>query len=287
MHSHFESLFPRVKFTRRGFVATSVTAGFTLAAGPLVAETIITTDTKGLTAGDIKIPAPDGTIGGYRAMPATGGPFPVILVVMEVFGLHEHIKDICRRVAKFGYMGVAADLYARQGDLLHQTDIKEIIKIIQAKPDSQLMSDLDASAAWAKASGKGDTTRLGITGFCNGGRTVWLYAAHNPDLDAGVAWYGPLGGPPTANRPKSVLDIVGDLKAPVLGLYGGADPGIPMDQIDKLKAEIKADGKPCQIVVYPDTPHAFNADYRPSYRKGPAEDGWKRMEAWFKQHGVA
>lgn len=287
MHDHVRSLFPPIRLSRRGFVATSVTAGFTLAAGPLMAETIIKTDTRGLTAGDIQIPAPDGTIGGYRAMPAQGGPFPVVLVVMEVFGLHEHIKDICRRLAKLGYMGVAPDLYARQGDLLKQTDIQGILKIIQAKPDGQLMSDLDATAAWAKASGKGDTTRLAITGFCNGGRTVWLYAAHNPDLDAAVAWYGQLGGHPSANRPKSVLDIVGQLKAPVLGLYGGADGGIPIDQIDKLKAEIKADKKPCEIVVYPDTGHAFFADYRPSYREGPAQDGWKRMQAWFKHNGVA
>jgi carboxymethylenebutenolidase len=287
MDRHLESLFPRLRFTRRAFVATSVTAGFTLAAGPLAAETIIKTDTKGLTAGGIEIPAPDGAIGGYRAMPAKGGPFPVVLVVMEVFGLHEYIKDICRRLAKLGYMGVAPDLYARQGDLLRQTDIKEILKIVGAKPDSQLMSDLDATVAWAKASGKGDTGRLGITGFCNGGRTVWLYAAHNPALKAAVAWYGPLGGEPSANRPKSVLETVGDLKAPVLGLYGSADQGIPMAQIEKLKAELKADGKPGEIVVYPDTPHGFNADYRASYRKGPAEDGWKRMQAWFRQHGVA
>ena len=287
MDRYIQSLFPKLRFSRRAFVASSVTAGFTLAAGPLVAATIIKTDTRGLTAGDIKIPAPDGTIGGYRAMPAKGGPFPVVLVVMEVFGLHEYIKDICRRLAKLGYLAVAPDLYARQGDLLHQTDDKAIMRIVLAKPDSQLMSDLDATAGWAKASGKGDTARLGITGFCNGGRTVWLYAAHNPDLKAAVAWYGPLAGQPTGNRPKSVLDLAGDLRAPVLGLYGGADEIITKEQIDKMKAELKAANKPCEIVVYPDTPHGFNADYRPTYRKGPAEDGWRRMQAWFKQHGVA
>ncbi|MGE5147110.1 MAG: dienelactone hydrolase family protein [Candidatus Eiseniibacteriota bacterium] len=287
MHDHVRSLFPRITLSRRGFVASSITAGFTLAAGPLMAETIIKTDTKGLTVGDIKIPAPDGTIDGYYAMPATGGPFPVILVVMEVFGLHEHIKDICRRLAKIGYMGVAPDLYARQGDLTKQTDIREIMKIILAKPDSQLMSDLDATTAWAKASGKGNVAKLGITGFCNGGRTVWLYAAHSSQLKAGVAWYGHLGGQPTPNRPKSVLELASQIKAPVLGLYGGADQGIPIEQIDKMKAELKADHKPCEIVVYPDTGHAFNADYRATYREGPAKDGWKRMQAWFKQHGVA
>lgn len=273
MNSHLQSLFPRLKFSRRAFVATSVTAGFTLAAGPLVAETIIKTDTKGLTAGDIKIPTSDGTLGGYRAMPAKGGPFPVVLVVMEVFGLHEYIKDICRRLAKLGYLAVAPDLYARQGDLLKAASIQEIVKIVYAKPDSQLMSDLDANTAWAKASGKGNTAKLG--------------AAHNPNLKAGVAWYGTLAGQTSAEQPNYPIDIVAELKAPVLGLYGGADQGIPIDQIDKMKAEFKAAGKPSEIVVYPDAPHGFNADYRPSYRKGPAEDGWKRMQAWFKQHGVA
>ena len=287
MHDHVKSLFPRVTLSRRGFVASSITAGFTLAAGPLMAETIIKTDTNGLTAGDIKIPAPDGTIDGYRAMPATGGPFPVVVVVMEVFGLHEHIKDICRRLAKIGYMGVAPDLYARQGDLAKQTDIKEIMRIVLSKPDSQIMSDLDATVAWAKASGEGDTGKLGITGFCNGGRSVWLYAAHSTQLKAGVAWYGHLGGQPTANRPKSVLELADQIKAPVLGLYGATDGGIPLDQVEKMRAELKAANKPCEIVVYPDTGHAFNADYRPSYRKEAAADGWKRMLAWFKQHGVA
>jgi len=287
INSHLLSLFPSVKFSRRSFVATSITAGFTLAAGPLIAETIIKTDTKGLTAGDVKIPTGDGTLGGYRAMPAKGGPFPVVLVVMEVFGLHEYIKDICRRLGKLGYLAVAPDLYARQGDLTKATDIQEILKIVLSKPDSQLMSDLDATAAWAKASGKGNSAKLGVTGFCHGGRTVWLYAAHNPNLKAGVAWYGTLAGQPSAELPKFPLDLVGDLKAPVLGLYGGADGGIPMEQIDKMKAELKAAGKPSEIVVYPDTPHGFNADYRPTYRKGPADDGWKRMQAWFKQHGVA
>ena len=287
MESHVRSLFPRVELTRRGFVATSVTAGFTLAAGPLVAETIIKTDTEGLTAGDITIPAPDGAIGGYRAMPATGGPFPVVLVVMEVFGLHEYIKDICRRVAKLGYMAVAADLYARQGDLTKLTTIPEIFKIVRAKPDSQLMSDLDATTAWAKASTKGDTTKLGVTGFCWGGRTVWLYGAHNPNLKAGVAWYGILAGQASPELPKFPIDVVPELKAPVLGLYGGADQGIPMDVVERMKAALKAAGKPSEIVVYPDAPHGFNADYRPSYRKEAAEDGWKRMQAWFKEHGVA
>jgi carboxymethylenebutenolidase len=287
MNSHLLSLFPNVKFSRRGFVATSITAGFTLAAGPLVAETIITTDTKGLTAGDIKIPTRDGELGGYRAMPATGGPFPVVLVVMEVFGLHEHIKDVCRRLGKLGYLAVAPDLYARQGDLTKLSNIQEIFKIVRAKPDSQLMSDLDATAAWAKASGKGDAAKLGVTGFCWGGRTVWLYATHNPNLKAGVAWYGILAGQPSAELPKFPVDVVADLKAPVLGLYGGADQGIPMDVVQKMQAGLKAAGKPSEIVVYPDTPHAFNADYRPSYRKDKAEDGWKRMQAWFKQHGVA
>ena len=287
MESHVRSLFPRVKFSRRGFVATSITAGFTMAAGPLVAETIIHTDTKGLTAGDIQIPAPDGTIGGYRAMPASGGPLPVILVVMEVFGLHEHIKDICRRLAKLGYLAVAADLYARQGDLLKQTSIQGIMGIVRSKPDKQLMSDLDATVAWAKASGKADIAKLGITGFCWGGRTVWLYAAHSTALKAGVAWYGILAGQHTAELTSFPIDIVPELKAPILGLYGGADQGMPPELIEKMRAEIKAAHKPDEIVVYPGAPHGFNADYRPSYRPEAAKDGWKRMQAWFKQHGVA
>jgi carboxymethylenebutenolidase len=197
--------------------------------------------------------------------------------------VHEHIKDICRRLAKAGYCAVAPELYARQGDPSKVSEISKIISDILAKvSDAQVMSDLDATVAWAKASGKADTNRLGITGFCWGGRIVWLYAAHNPGLKAGVAWYGRLVGMPSEMTPTHPIDIAKDLKAPVLGLYGGADDGIPVDTVDKMRAALRAAKKPGDLIVYPDTPHAFNADYRTSYRKDKAEDGWQRMLSWFK-----
>jgi carboxymethylenebutenolidase len=273
--------------TRRGFVATSLAAGYALSVQPVSAETI-TTDTKGLEAGEVKIPATGGEIPAYRAMPAAGGPFPTILVVQEIFGVHEHIKDICRRFAKLGYLAVAPELYARQGDVSKIENFQEIItKVVSKVPDAQVMSDLDSTAAWAKGTGKADTTRLGITGFCWGGRIVWLYAAHNPALKAGVAWYGRLVNPPDELHPKNPIDLVGALKAPVLGLYGGADTGIPVASVEKMRSALKDAGKPCEIVLYPDTPHAFYADYRPSYRKDKADDGWERLLAWFKKNGVA
>ena len=253
----------------------------------MTAETI-TTDTEGLEAGEIKIPVADGEIPGYRAMPAKGGPFPTVLVVQEIFGVHEHIKDLCRRLAKQGYLAVAPELYARQGDVSKITDFREIIeKVVSKVPDKQVMADLDAAVAWAKKSGKGNTDKLAITGFCWGGRIVWLYAAHSKDLKAGAAWYGRLVGNTNDLQPKYPLDIAKDLKAPVLGLYGGADQGIPLETVDKMKDELKSAGSKSEIVVYPDTPHGFLADYRPSYRKTEAEDAWKKMLAWFKQHGVA
>jgi carboxymethylenebutenolidase len=281
------SLLPGVSVSRREFVVTSLAAGFALAVQPVSAEAI-KTDDKGLTAGEVKVPVKDGEMPAYRAMPAEGGPFPVVLVVEEIFGVHEHIKDVCRRFAKLGYMAVAPELLARQGDVSKMTDIQEIIsKVISKVPDAQVMSDLDAAVAWAKKGGKGDTAKLGITGFCWGGRIVWLYAAHNKDLKAGVAWYGRLVGNKTELQPKYPIDVVADIKAPVLGLYGGADQGIPVDTVEKMQTALKDAGKTAEIVVYPDTPHAFNADYRPSYRKDKAEDGWKRLLEWFKKYGVA
>jgi carboxymethylenebutenolidase len=276
-----------IEFSRRGFVVTSLATGFALSVQPVSAQTI-TTDTNGLEAGEVKIPVPDGEVPGYRAMPASGGPFPVVLVVQEIFGVHDHIKDLCRRLAKRGYFAVATELYARQGDVSKINDIREIISSVVSKvPDSQVMSDLDATVAWAKKSGKADTSKLAITGFCWGGRIVWLYSAHNPNLKAGVAWYGRLAGEPDELHPKSPIELAGSLHAPVLGLYGGADQGIPQNTIDQMLAATKEHGKTAEIIVYPDTPHAFNADYRPSYRKEQAEDGWKRMLAWFKEHGVS
>ena len=277
---------PPSQFSRRAFIVGSLATGFALAVLPVSAETI-TTDSNGLTVGEVKIPVKDGTIPGYRAMPDTGGPFPAVLVVQEVFGVHEHIKDICRRFAKAGYFAVAPALYAREGDVVGMSDTKQIMQVVAKVPEPQVASDLDATAAWAKSTGKADTSKLGITGFCWGGRQVWLYAAHNPDVKAGVSWYGVLQRPKTAMTPDNPIDLVNRINAPVLGLYGGADPGIPIAQIDALRAALKAAGKPSEIVVYPDTPHGFNADYRPSYRPQQAKDGWKRMLAWFKQHGVA
>ncbi|WP_406694137.1 dienelactone hydrolase family protein [Singulisphaera sp. Ch08] len=275
-------------FTRRTFAVTTLAAGFALAVQPVSAQTTITTDTNGLEAGEVKIPTPDGEIPAYRAMPAKEGPFPVILVVQEIFGVHEHIKDLCRRLAKAGYLAIAPALYARQGDVSNIKEIPEIIaKVVSKVPDAQVLSDLDATVAWVKASGKGDTNKLGVTGFCWGGRIVWLYAAHNPNLKAGVAWYGKLISPADALHPKNPIDLAGSLKAPVLGLYGGADGGIPVETVEQMRAELKKANKTAEIVVYPDTPHGFNADYRQTYRKDKAEDGWKRMLAWFQQYGVA
>jgi carboxymethylenebutenolidase len=273
--------------TRRGFVMTSLAAGFALAVQPVEAQTIAT-DTQGLTAGEVKIPVTDGEIPAYRALPETGGPFPTVLVVQEIFGVHEHIKDICRRLAKLGYFAVAPECYARQGDVSQIKEIPEIIsKVVSKVPDAQVMSDLDAAVAWAKGTGKADVAKLAITGFCWGGRIVWLYSAHNPNLKAGVAWYGRLVGAADDLHPKHPIDLAASLNAPILGLYGGADQGIPVDTVEKMQAALKEAGKTAEIVVYPETPHAFFADYRPSYRKEKAEDGWKRMLDWFKKYGVA
>ncbi|AWN44061.1 dienelactone hydrolase family protein [Methylobacterium durans] len=282
------SLAAQTSLSRRTVVATSLATGFAMAVQPIAAQTAIITDTNGLTAGEVKIPTQDGEIPAYRAMPANDGPFPTVLVVQEIFGVHEHIKDVCRRLAKLGYFAVAPELYARQGDVSKLTNIQQIVSEVVSKvPDAQVMADLDATVAFAKATGKADVTRLGITGFCWGGRIVWLYAAHNAALKAGVAWYGRLVGDTSTLMPKNPVDLAADLKAPVLGLYGGADQGIPISTIDQMKEACRAAGKTCEFVVYPGAPHAFHADYRPSYRAEPAHDGWQRLQAWFRQHGVA
>jgi carboxymethylenebutenolidase len=211
-----------------------------------------------------------------------------VLVVQEIFGVHEHIKDICRRFAKLKYLAVAPELYARQGDVSQLSDVNEIVSNVVAKvPDAQVMADLDATVTWAEKSGKGDVNKLGITGFCWGGRIVWLYAAHSPRLKAGVAWYGRLVGQATELTPQYPIDVVAALKAPVLGLYGGADTGISTESVEQMRTALQTAGNPSQIVLYPDTPHGFNADYRPSYRKEQAQDGWKRLQEWFKKYGVA
>jgi len=285
MTADLMSLVPKVDFTRRGFVATTLISGFTVAAGPVMAQTAIKTDSNGLTAGPVRIPVADGEMHAYRAMPARGGPFPTVLVVQEIFGVHEHIQDICRRFAKLGYLAVAPDLYQRQGDMSKVTDLQGAVAVMNKVPDAQVISDLDATAAWCRDN-KGDPARLGITGFCWGGRIVWLYAAHNPALKAAVAWYGRIVGQPSPLTPKNPIDLAAEMKAPVLGLYGGADQGIPVDTVRQMETALRAAGKPAQFIIYDGVPHAFNADYRPSYRKEAAEDGWKQAIAWFRMHGV-
>lgn len=277
----------REPFSRRGFVMTGLVTGFTAATTVVQGQTI-STDATGLEAGEVKIPTSDGMMPGYRAMPSGAGPFPVILVIEEIFGVHEYIKDTCRRLAKLGYCAVAPELFARQGDLTKMTDVQQIVRdVIAKKPDAEMLSDLDATVAWAAASSKGNIQKLGVTGFCRGGRGVWLYSSHNPALKAGVAWYGPLGGNRSDIQPRTAADVAGELKAPVLGLYGAADTGIPVADVEKQRDAAKAAGKTVEIVIYPDTPHGFHADYRPSYRKAAADDGWARMLAWFKTYGVA
>jgi carboxymethylenebutenolidase len=282
------SLGAKAAVDRREMLTASLAVGFAAATHPVSAQTVIHTSSDGLEAGSIAIPTADREIPAYRAMPAKAGVFPVVLVVQEIFGVHEHIRDLCRRLAKEGYMAIAPELYVRQGSVADIPDIKEIIsKVVSKVPDAQVLSDLDATVAYAKATGRGDTARLGITGFCWGGRIVWLYAAHSAELKAGVAWYGKLVGDSSPNTPRHPIDVVGELKAPVLGLYGGADQGIPVDTVERMRTACADAKKSCEFVVYPDTPHAFNADYRPSYRPEAAKDGWARMLAFFKAHGVS
>ena len=287
MFEDLTALEPKIALTRREFVVTTLTTGFALAVQPISAQTIAT-DTNGLIAGEVKIPVADGDIPAYRAMPDKGRSFPVVLVVQEIFGVHEHIKDVCRRFAKLGHVAVAPELYARQGDVSKITNINDIIsKVVSKVPDAQVMSDLDAAMAWAKKASKGETGKLAITGFCWGGRIVWLYSAHNPQLKAGVAWYGRLVGAPDELHPKRPVDLAAQLKAPVLGLYGGKDTGIPQDTVEKMRAAIKAAGGKSEIIVYPEAGHGFNADYRPGYDKQAAQDGWSRLQQWFKTYGAA
>jgi carboxymethylenebutenolidase len=275
----------RYPLARRGMIMSGLISGFTLAVVPVEAQ-VIHTDTNGITAGEVKIPTDGGDMPGYYAKPQGAGPFPVILVIEEIFGVHEHIKDVCRRLAKAGYFAVAPEGYARQGDLSKMTDIPEInSKVISKAPDDQMMKDFDNAVAWAGKNG-GDTNRLGVTGFCRGGRNTWLYDAHSPKVKAAVAWYGPVMSATSDIQPKTATDLAGELHAPLLGLYGGQDTGIKVSDVEAAAAKAKAAGKTVEIHVYPDAPHGFNADYRPSYKKADAEDGWQRMLAWFKKYGV-
>jgi carboxymethylenebutenolidase len=280
-----DRLSPALALGRRGFVKTSLAAGFAAAVLPVQAQTMIVTDTQGLTAGEVKIPTKDGEMPAYRAMPAGKTGLATILVVQEIFGVHEHIKDVCRRFAKAGFLAVAPELFARQGDPSKFNDVPTLFKEVVSKvPDAQVMSDLDATVAWAAKNG-GDAKRVGITGFCWGGRITWLYLAHNPSVRAGVAWYGRVVGDKTPNNPQHPIDLAGSIKQPVLALYGGADTGIPNETIYRMKAALQTAGNTqSELVLYKDAPHAFHADYRPSYRKEAAEDGWKRAVAWFRKH---
>jgi len=258
--------------------------GFAAAVQP-VATTTIQTDAAGLEAGEVRIPVRDGEMSAYCAKPAGGKKLPIVLLVHEIWSVHEYFKDVARRLGKLGYLAVSPDLYQRQGDVTN-LPIEDIRKIVATVPDAQVMEDLDATARWAAANG-GDAGRMGITGFCWGGRITWLYCAHSPDVKAGVAWYGPVVKPETELQPRHPIDVAAELKCPVLGLYGAEDAGIPNDTVERMRAALASAGKPSEIVLYPGMPHAFHADYRPSYRPEAAEDGWKRMLDWFRRHGVA
>lgn len=271
--------------SRRTIVVTSLAAGFALAVRPVSAATI-TTDESGISADAVRITVADGEIPAYQAKPQKGTNLPVVLVVQEIFGVHEHIKDVCRRFAKLGYLAIAPEMYARQGDVSKLSSIDEIRPIVSKVPDAQVMSDLDAAVAYAKTAG-GDVSRLGITGFCWGGRIVWLYAAHNPALKAGVAWYGRLEGDKSELFPRHPIDVADQLKAPVLGLYGEKDQGIPLDGVERMRAKLKQGEVDADIRVFADAPHGFHADYRPSYREADAKEGWNMLLTWFKKHGVA
>ena len=290
LQEDLDSLTPSRDFSRRDFVRTSVGSSFAAAALPVMAQTVIKTDTSGLVAGEVMIPVGDFNLPAYRAAPAGVANAPVVLVISEIFGVHEHIADVARRFAKAGYFAIAPELFVRQGDASSYGEIAKLIaEVINKVPDAQVMSDLDASLAWAKGQGA-DTARTAITGFCWGGRITWLYSAHNPAVKAGVAWYGRLVGNTSALTPANPIDLAGKLNAPVLGLYGGQDTGIPLDTVEQMKAALavgSAAARKSAFVVYPDAPHAFNADYRPSYRKAAADDGWQRCQAWFKAQGVA
>ncbi|MBD2719243.1 dienelactone hydrolase family protein [Synechococcus sp. FACHB-909] len=274
-----------LRLGRRQVLLGGAAAGFALAVRPVAASTV-TTSTQGLTAGWVSVPGADGAIKAYRARPAKGSGFPVVLVVQEIFGIHAYIQDVCKRLAQLGYLAIAPSLFDRQGDVTVLPDIPSILPLVATVPDAQVMADLDATAAWVAASGEGDVARLGITGFCWGGRITWLYAAHNPKLKAGVAWYGRLVGTANNLQPVYPIDVIPKLKAPVLGLYAGEDDGIPNESVERMQAALKAAGSPSRIEVFPGVPHGFHADYRPTYRAAAAAAGWTQMRAWFRANGV-
>ncbi|MGV3572152.1 MAG: dienelactone hydrolase family protein [Ramlibacter sp.] len=289
----FDSLLPgrstEQGATRRTALKAALGVGYAAAAAPLMAQTAIRTPSDGLVTGEVTYEVNGFKVPAYRAAPAGKTGLPVVLVIQEIFGVHEYIADTARRFARAGYLAIAPELFARQGDPTSYGEMARLMSEVVSKvPDAQVMADLDGALRWAAANG-GDVAKAGITGFCWGGRITWLYAAHGP-VKAGVAWYGRLVGTASDVTPRHPVDIAAGLKAPVLGLYGAADTGIPLDTVDKMKAAL-ANGTPAarasQFVVYPDAPHAFHADYRPTFRQGPAEDGYKRALEWFRQHGVA
>ena len=274
----------RLELPRRGVMAGGLIAGLTVATARVEAQAIHT-GLDGITAGAAQIPVSDGALPGYAARPQGKGPFPVVLVIEEIFGVHEYIRDVCRRLAHAGYLAVAPELYARLGDLSKMSDVKQIMRnVISRAPDATLLSDLDRAAAWA-AENEGDPERVVVTGFCRGGRDTWLYAAHSPDLRAAVAWYGPVAGQTSTIQPHTAGEMAADLKCPLLGLYGGQDTSISMSDVQAAANRARKAGKTVEIVIYPDAGHGFHADYRPSYREADAKDGWARMLAWFKQYG--
>jgi carboxymethylenebutenolidase len=276
--------------TRRTALKAALGVGYAAAAAPLMAQTAIKTPSDGLTVGEVMIDVNGFKMPAYRAAPAGKTGLPVVLVLSEIFGVHEYIADTARRFAKAGYLAIAPELFVRQGDAQSYGEVAKLIaEVVSKVPDAQVMGDLDAAVKWAGANG-GNVRKLAVTGFCWGGRQTWLYAAHNPAVKAGVAWYGRLVGQASALNPKHPVDIAGELKGPVLGLYGGADTGIPVDTVAKMQDALAAGSAAARkstFVLYREAPHAFHADYRPTFRKEPAEDGWTRALAWFKQHGVA
>jgi carboxymethylenebutenolidase len=287
----FDTLVPATSdFRRRAFVRTALGAGFAASVLPVAAQTVVKTGSDGLLEGEVMVDVAGFKMPVYRAAPAGRTGLPVVLVVSEIFGVHEHIADVARRFARAGYLAIAPELFVRQGDAQSYGEVGKLIaEVISKVPDAQVMSDLDACLAWARAEGA-DTRRTAVTGFCWGGRITWLYAAHNPAVKAGVAWYGRLVGQPSALTPRHPVDLAASLHGPVLGLYGGQDPGIPLDTVEQMKAALAAGSaaaRKSSFVVYPDAPHAFHADYRPSYRREAAEDGWKRCLEWFRAQGVA
>jgi carboxymethylenebutenolidase len=286
---HMNGLLPALVPSRRGFIAASASVGFALAAGPLNAQSAIRTPADGLDVADITVPVAGGQMPAYRAAPAKAGKYPVVIVVPEVFGMHEYQKDICRRLAKLGYFALSLDPFFRMGDLSKMTDIGAVVKLANSLPDPQMLSDLDALVAFIEKQPKANAAKMGITGMCRGGRTVWMYTAHSPKIKAGVAWYGQLNAMPPA-MPQTPFDIAGQLHGPVLGLYGGADGSIPASEVARLQELLKVgnkNSKASSFILFPGVGHAFHADYRASYNKDAAEKGWAAMLDWFKSHGVA